>query len=102
MPPNPYDWEEEAEKEEADEEMDFLVQLLGEDHVARVIEDAMYERTAWLESDSEFYPVWSTTLFEQDQIWRTHFNLRTSEDRVARLAQEAALYVTVNDIANDS
>ena len=99
MPPNP---DHEFDPEELEESVNFLEELLGKDHVARVVEDAMYERMAWLESDSEFYPIWSTTLYEQDQIWRTHFNLRTSEDRVARLAQEAALYVTVNDIANDS
>jgi hypothetical protein len=48
---------------------------------------------AWLHGDQEYYPVWPTTLWEQDQIWRTKFNLRTSEQRYERLAQEAALYV---------
>jgi hypothetical protein len=99
MPPNP---DHEFDPEEIEETFHFLEELLGKDHVARVIEDAMYERTAWLESDSEFYPVWSTTLFEQDQIWRTHFNLRSSPDRVERLAQEAAMFVLINDIAHDS
>lgn len=57
---------------------------------------------AWLDGDQEYYPVWSTTLFEQDQIWRTKFDLRTSEQRVERLAQEAALYVIVMGIAHES
>ena len=57
---------------------------------------------AWISGDQEYYPVWSTTLWEQDQIWRTKFDLRTSEQRVQRLAQEAALYIICNDIAHGS
>lgn len=57
---------------------------------------------AWLHGDQEYYPIWSTTLWEQDQIWSIKFELRTSEDRVERLAQEAALYVICNTIARDS
>lgn len=55
-------------------------------------------QVAWLDTDCEYYPVWSTTLYEQDQIWRTKFDLRTSEQRQERLAQEAWLYVACNDI----
>ena len=56
---------------------------------------------AWLHGDQEYYPVWPTTLWEQDQIWRTKFGLRTSEQRIERLAQEAALYVICMGVAHD-
>lgn len=57
---------------------------------------------AWLHGDQEYYPVWPTTLWEQDQIWRTKFGLRTSEQRYERLAQEAALYVICMGVAHDA
>ena len=57
---------------------------------------------AWLHGDQEYYPVWSTTLWEQDQIWSSKFGLRSSEERVERLAQEAALYVICIGLSHES
>lgn len=87
MPPNP-DSEFNAEE---DKHVEFLQDLLGR-----------LPNKAWLDGDQEFYPVWPTTLWEQDQIWRTHFNLRTSNQRIERLAQEVSLYVAINDIAHEA
>ena len=95
MPPEePYDWErEEFNRSEDERVMEALEKELG-----RKLDPTL----AWLHGDQEYYPVWSTTLMEQDQIWRTKFDLRTSEQRCERLAQEAALYVLINDIAHES
>lgn len=79
--------------------MEFLQELMGEDRVAYELESLSYKRLAWLSGDQEYYPVWSTTLFEQDQIWRSKFDLRSNEQRCERLAQEAALYLICNAIA---
>lgn len=50
---------------------------------------------AWLSGDREFYPVSGPTLWEEDQRWATKFGLRTSEQRIERLAQEAKLYLVL-------
>lgn len=84
MPPeDPFDWE-----QVTDEELDSY--------------DVDHLNQSWVSGDQEWYPIWPTTLFEQDQIWRTRFNLRTSNERVERLAQEAKLFVLINDIAHES
>lgn len=82
-PEQPYDWEKELD-----------------DPVEEVLEECRQQ--GWLSGEREFYPVWPTTLYEQDQIWRSRFNLRTSDERVERLAQEASLYKAINDIAHES
>lgn len=88
MPPNPYSW---------DELEDLLAWARKEG-----LSSQETAPLAWVQGDQEYYPVWSTTLYEQDQIWSTKFGLRTSEQRIERLAQEAALYVICMGLASES
>lgn len=92
MPPEqPYDWAQEFNERE-DERVEELLPPSPADW-AKIDSEPDAHALSWLRGDQEYYPIWSTTLYEQDQIWRTKFNLRTSEQRIERLAQEAALYV---------
>ena len=92
-PKEPYDWErEEFNRSEDERVMEALEEELGRKLTPQV---------AWHEGDQEYYPVWSTTLYEQDQIWATKFGLRTAEDRRERLAQEAKLYILIMGIAHE-
>lgn len=91
MPPErPYDWEHGLNDFKQEED----------DKVEAMLDECRQQ--GWLSGDREFYPVWPTTLYEQDQIWATHFGLRTSEQRIERLAQEASMYKAANDIAHGS
>jgi hypothetical protein len=56
---------------------------------------------AWLDSDREWYPVWPTTLYEQQWIWRERFDLFSLDACVERLAQEAKLFLITNSCARE-